>query len=105
TNAAGTAALANGGDGVIIGHGAANNTVGGAVAGARNVISGNGGDGVAIQDAFTTGNLVQGNFIGTDINGGNAVGNGNGVAISGSAANNMVGGTVAGTRNVISGNG
>ncbi len=48
------------------------NTIGGAVAGARNVISGNGvnsmigADGVYISDAATMGNNVQGNYIGTD---------------------------------------
>ena len=47
TNAAGTAALANGGDGVLIG-GASGNTIGGTVAGARNIISGNRTDGVEI---------------------------------------------------------
>src|SRR5262249_15275179 len=57
--------------------GAQNNTIGGTAAAARNVISGNMQDGVYISDAvnvfavtaFSTGNLVQGNFVGTDKNG------------------------------------
>ncbi len=47
TNAAGTAAIANGGDGVEI-SGAYSNTIGGATASARNIISGNTTDGVEI---------------------------------------------------------
>ena len=44
--------------------------IGGTVAGARNVISGNTNPGVYILDSFTAistqNNLVQGNYIGTD---------------------------------------
>ncbi len=105
TNAAGTADLGNTQNGVAILFGASNNTVGGTVAGARNVISGNNNDGVQINGAGTTGNLVQGNFIGTNAAGNAALGNsGAGVVIS-SAPNNTIGGTAAGTRNLISGNG
>src|SRR5205809_566739 len=46
TTAAGTAALGNGGAGVSISGGAFGNTIGGAAAGAGNVISGNAGHGV-----------------------------------------------------------
>src|SRR5262249_36223734 len=48
----------------------ANTTIGGATAAERNVISGNGSDGVRF-DSSGTGNVVQGNFIGTN-KGGNA---------------------------------
>ena len=47
---------------------ATNNTVGGTDAGARNVISGN-GIGVWISGPGATGNLVEGNYIGTDATG------------------------------------
>jgi Concanavalin A-like lectin/glucanases superfamily/PKD domain/Matrixin len=63
TNAAG-AALGNGGDGVRIQAGATSNTVGGTVAGARNVISGNAGNGLAITHSGTTDNMVLGNDVG-----------------------------------------
>ena len=70
-NAAGTAAIGNL-DGVII-EDAPNNTVGGATAAHRNTISGNTGagqgSGVVIFGANATGNLIQNNYIGTDITG------------------------------------
>ena len=46
-----------------------NNTVGGTTATARNVISGNGSNGIAIVGATEVGNLVLGNYIGTNIHG------------------------------------
>ena len=54
---------------------ASNNTIGGTAAGARNVISGNGSDGVVFIDGSATGNLVAGNYIGTDVTGTMALGN------------------------------
>jgi CSLREA domain-containing protein len=102
TNAAGTADLGNSFDGVFIG--VSNNTVGGMSAMARNVISGNIDSGVEISGPGAMGNLVQGNYIGTDVNGTNALENdGAGVRIDG-APSNTVGGTSAGARNIISGN-
>ena len=105
--AAGTAALANGGDGVLILSGASANTIGGTVAGARNIISGNVTHGVEI-DSPATGNLVEANYIGTDITGTIALGNGvsggyAGVYVSGGG--NTIGGTVSGAGNVIAGSG
>src|SRR5262249_10118711 len=46
TNAAGTGALANGNNGVFLTNGAADNLIGGTADGARNVISGNVGNGI-----------------------------------------------------------
>ena len=83
----------------------ADNLIGGALPGARNVISGNTGVGVNINQLTATGNRVQGNFIGTDVTGTVAVGNGfGGVRISGGPSNSTIGGTSAGEGNVISGN-
>jgi titin len=83
----------------------ANNTIGDAAAGVSNVISGNTGDGVEISGSGTTGNLVAGNFIGTDVTGTAAVGNGwNGVLIDASASGNTIGGTTAAARNIVSAN-
>ena len=56
TDITGTVALPNGDDGVYISGGAANNTIGGTVTGARNLISGNAGEGVDMLDT-DTGNL------------------------------------------------
>jgi hypothetical protein len=76
---------------------------------AGNLISGNGAQGVTIFQATAgskaSGNLVEGNYIGTNAGGTSAVVNtGDGVRID-AAASNTVGGTVAGTANLLSGNG
>jgi hypothetical protein len=105
TDVTGTAALGNGGDGVFIQSGATNNTVGGTATGAGNLISGNAGDGVNLYGSGTSGNLVQGNYIGTDVTGQTALGNGvDGLFVAAGATNNTVGGTAAGARNVIAAN-
>lgn len=97
----GTTELGNA-NGIVI-SGGSNNKIGGTTPDARNVISGNNGDGVVIFSA--TGNLVQGNFIGTDVTGNTGLGNAaRGVKIS-SALGNTIGGTTPGARNVISANG
>ena len=74
-----------------------------------NLISGNIGDGVDITGSSATGNIVQGNYIGTTASGAAALGNnGNGVEIDGPATGNTIGGLTAmpgaGGGNVISGN-
>jgi hypothetical protein len=103
TNAAGTAALGNGGSGVAVS--GPNNAVGGTAAGARNLISGNAGDGVVVFGG--TGNVIEGNYVGTNAAGTAALGNGlNGVDIVGpGASNNAVGGTAAGAGNIVAFNG
>src|SRR5271166_5100701 len=107
TDTTGTNHLPNAGNGVEIG-GRDDNTIGDTTPGARNVISGNFGDGVQIL--LSQANLVQGNYIGTNAAGGtNASGtqapvnSGDGVEISGSVAN-TIGGTTPGAGNVISAN-
>lgn len=90
---------------VSIGAGAKNNTIGGGVAGARNLISANGSTGVVISDAGTTGNLVAGNIIGLDVTASVSLGNdGAGVTIRNGASNNTIGGLTTLAANVISGN-
>ena len=102
---AGSVAIPNADDGVSIEGGAANNIVGGTVAGARNIISGNSNSGgVQILGAGTDGNVVQGNFIGTDKTGVLDLGNLFGVSATMGASNNLIGGTTAASRNIISGN-
>ncbi len=102
TDVTGTAALPNS-FGVSVGFSASNNIVGGTTPGAENVISGNNSIGVVLFGSGTTGNLVQGNFIGTDVTGTVALPNSFGVSISG-APNNTIGGTSVGARNIMSGN-
>lgn len=103
TDASGTVALPHT-RGVYL-HGVSGNTVGGVLPGAGNVISsslGLAGDGVRIDDG--TGNLVAGNYIGTNASGTAALPNGRaGVNVQG-GSNNTVGGTDSAARNVISGN-
>ncbi len=104
TDVNGTTALSNLGGGVVI-NGAPNSTIGGTSAGKRNIISGNGLHGLEIDASGGTGNLVQGNYIGLNINGNIAMSNGgDGVFIS-DAPGNTIGGTAAGAPNVISANG
>jgi parallel beta-helix repeat protein len=103
TNAGGTAALGNFGDGVFIDN-VSNVTIGGPGTGARNVLSGNQGNGIRISGADAENSLIAGNYIGTTANGSLALGNsGDGVRIA-DASGNTIGGTVAGAGNVIAGN-
>ncbi len=126
TNAAGTAAAANGSDGIGIFSGtnlasANGNIVGGTTAADRNVVSGNTGNGIAItaQDNGTTNNnTVQGNYIGTNAAGMSAIANGgdgfllNNAQGVGTMTGNMIGGTTGvtvggactGACNLMSGN-
>ncbi len=100
TDISGMTALGNQWDGVLIAGGASYNQIGGMGAGERNIISGNGSSGVNLLGAETSGNLVVGNYVGTDPSGAVGVGNHDtGVAIQLAALNNVV------ERNVISSNG
>jgi len=102
TDATGVKAMPNSLAGVYIQ--VPGNTIGGVVSGAGNVISGNSQNGVFIYGTTTSNNVVEGNFVGTDVTGKTAVANGySGVAISNAPAN-IIGGTASGAGNVISGN-
>ncbi|MCA9145020.1 MAG: DUF4347 domain-containing protein, partial [Planctomycetales bacterium] len=104
-SANGSGLLSNTDDGVTIFAGAQNNTIGGTTVNARNVISGNGDEGISIYDASTNGNLVQGNYIGVDAAGTSALGNGDkGISIFNGASNNAIGGGATGASNVIASN-
>ncbi len=106
TDTSGTKAIGNISQGIFIGAGATNNTVGGTTKGARNLISGNSGDGVDITSAGTTGNVVLGNLIGSDTTGLSPLGNtGDGVAVTDGASNVVIGGSSTGSGNLIAGNG
>ena len=90
--------------GVQISGGAQLNTVGGAGATLRNVISGNREAGVAIAGRETNRNVVRGNYVGTAFDGNNAVPNPVGVDVSDGARSNTIGGALSSPRSVISGN-
>ncbi len=98
-NATGNAALPNTFIGMYLDTGAQSNQI------LNNVFSGNPSEGLRITDLGTSGNVVQGNFFGTDVTGSNAIPNNfAGVTILGGATGNTIGGTTAAARNVISGN-
>lgn len=110
TGPSGSAGVGNSLSGVSINKGSPNNTIGGALPAQRNVISGNGDRGIFVA---STGNKVQGNFIGTRPDGTSDLGNGNdGVDLVGSnsinvvvASDNIIGGNTAGAANTIAFNG
>jgi hypothetical protein len=101
----GVIAPGNGLSGVFIGLGATNNIVGGDEPAERNILSGNGWEGVGIHGAGTMSNTVSGNYIGTQANGTLALGNLlYGVHVYGGAQNNTIGGDTFSECNFISGN-
>src|SRR6185436_9177479 len=80
------------------------NNIGGTLPGARNIISGNNQNGIYLYLAGASNNLIQGNFIGTDLTGTASLANsGSGIGITNAAAN-TIGGIVSGAGNLISGN-
>lgn len=101
TDYLGTSAMANF-VGVQIDAGAENNVVGGTSAAARNIISGNSNRGVTIYGSGTSGNRLEGNYIGLDVTGTAGLGNSQAVRVHGGATGNYIGGTSAGAGNVIS---
>lgn len=108
TNRSATGTLPNGDNGVRllnVGSAADAGVIGGAVAGAGNVISGNKSSGISTSGKVT-GLQVQGNLIGTDITGKVALGNTfHGIGIQSTGGLLVIGGSAAGARNIISGNG
>jgi titin len=104
TDVSGTKPLGNADAGVLVHGTTSSNTIGGTVAAARNIISANHAEGIQLTDSQTTGNLFEGNFIGTDVTGAKPLGNGIGVLVHGTTSANTIGGVVAGARNLVSGN-
>ncbi|MDA0744994.1 MAG: right-handed parallel beta-helix repeat-containing protein [bacterium] len=100
TNAAGDDALPNR-RGVHL-SAAPGNTVGGTTAQARNLISGNGGEGVLVSGAGAAGNQILGNFIGSDVTGTVVLGN-NHLGVSIHSSGNTLGGQLPGAGNLIAG--
>ena len=104
TDATGTFAQGNS-DGVLFAGGQLD-TLGGTTPAARNIISGNTSENVLMENSGyseTTGNVVEGNFIGLKASGTSTLATAaDGVNLSG-CADNVIGGTAAGAGNVISG--
>src|SRR5207245_8386253 len=105
TDATGTAGVGNGTYGVFLG--GPSNTVGGTASGAGNLISDNGhpgNSGVIVYGSGAFGNVIQGNYVGTNAAGSAALGNGyDGITVY--APSTTVGGTAPGAGNLLSGNG
>ncbi len=102
-DATGKSAVPNAGSGVEIFDGAQSNIIGGTVPGAGNIISGNAADGIMMDESGTSGNFVEGNWIGLDATGASALANSySGVELLTGAQGNVIG--CVGGRNFISGN-
>jgi parallel beta-helix repeat protein len=100
TNADGTAAVPNAASGIFL-DSVAGGTIGGAVAGQGNLVSGNGECGISVWLTGLSGALIAGNRIGTNAEGTAAVGNTlTGICLRGAATS---GNTISG--NILSGNG
>jgi uncharacterized repeat protein (TIGR01451 family) len=106
TDPKGTTAVPNGDVGIYMSATAKTNTIGGTSASKRNIISGNGYAGIVITCEGPVKNVVEGNYVGVDATGATALANGVfGDQIRGGSIGNIIGGTTASARNVISGNG
>jgi hypothetical protein len=121
TDISGTAAVGNNA-GIVLGD-ATDTTIGGTVGGSANVISANTwfscshlGFGIGIGGSLTSGVVVEGNLIGTEVGGTISLGNagvgigledpsGPDTSVVGVPSGVTIGGTTTGAENVISGNG
>ncbi|MFN7890247.1 MAG: DUF4347 domain-containing protein, partial [Pirellula sp.] len=107
-NSAGNTALANRNIGIYVTSNGAGTLIGGTTSTTRNIISGNTNDGILIDggNSQTFRSIkVQGNYIGTDINGTTAIGNSRyGIYLFQQASGNTIGGSVSGAGNLIAGN-
>ena len=91
------------GIGIYLDTGTTGNVIGGTTAAARNIISGNAESGVFLDGASN--NTIEGNYIGVDVTGSKALGNGQTGIKTSESNNNIIGGATPGAGNVISGNG
>jgi hypothetical protein len=100
----GTNPAPNAYQGILVYNGASYNIIGGTNALQRNVLSGNSEYGVDISGTNTTGNIVRGNYIGTDPSGTMALTNAfGGMIVTGGANSNVIGGAIPGAGNLLSG--
>jgi uncharacterized membrane protein len=107
TNPAGTSAIANKGNGIMFNSGTINNTIGGASAADRNVISGNSTNGIVLEtysgyaqneSNSPNGHAINNNYIGVNANGTGGLGNAvNGVLLqAGAHSNTLLNNTISG---------
>ncbi len=101
TDQTGTTTRANFDDGLRIVN-SPNNHIGGISPDKRNIISGNGDNGIELIQAGATGNLIEGNYIGIGADGNLMGSQQNGIYIA--APGNFIGTSEMGSGNVISGN-
>jgi len=102
TDVTGMTHVHNGYSGISLSAGAHGNTIGGATAQQRNIISGNHVVGITID--ASNNNTVEGNYIGVNSTGSVALSTGYGINISGGSTGNSIGGGESGQGNIISGN-
>jgi len=100
TDLAGAAAPGNRGIGILVR--SDRNRIGGILRPVRNVVAGSTGAGIRIEGS---GNVVEGNLVGTDVSGTRALGNGAEGIVSAGRGGNTIGGSAAGAGNLVSGNG
>lgn len=91
-------------DGISLEGAAKFNTIGGTNAYERNIVSGNIAYGIPVFGAGAEGNIIIGNYIGTDISGTIAIPNTYGVLFDDGSFGNILGGNTAAERNILSGN-
>ncbi len=89
TDAAGTTAKPNGQDGITASSGS-NITIGGNTPAKRNIISGNGDDGVSFVTSSSSNNIIQGNIIGLSRIGNPMANLNNGIAIEFDSTGNRI---------------
>lgn len=103
TNRTGTAAIPNY-DGISLEGADKFNNVGGNTEAHRNLVSGNVAYGIPVFGAGAEGNVISGNYIGTDISGTFAIPNTYGVLFDDGSYDNILGGDTDSERNILSGN-
>lgn len=120
TNAPGTGAIPNGSAtdggfvaGIYVDESSSNTLIGGSSSAARNIISGNRGDGIGIWNSNATNIQIKGNYIGVQADGTSPLGNtalpsgspfGAGVSVRNYSSNIDIGGTGVDDGNIIANN-
>jgi titin len=103
TTASGLAALTPAGFHGICVVNAVDTVVGGTAPGAGNVIGGFASSGITINNG-SSGTVVRGNTIGMAVDGSGVIGNDLGIGVAADSPGTLIGGSVAGARNVVGGN-